>query len=78
MRESAYITEEEKLTNTNVRMGGLERAREMRGVRVRLGDVGDLESGHEVGTGVEVRVGRLAVGGVEGTREVERGGRLYL
>lgn len=76
VRESAYVVDEERFS-VGVQASGLQRAREMRNVRVRLGDVGDIENGFEVGTGVEVRVGRMAIGGEE-ARALEGGGRLYI
>jgi hypothetical protein len=50
----------------------MQRARQMRELRIRLGDVGDVDGGCEIGTGVALRVGRVAIGGVGGVNE--RGG----
>lgn len=58
-------------------MNGLERSRLCRDVRVKLGDVGDMEGGCEVGTGVAVRVGRLGIGGEDVVGELDRR-KLYL
>lgn len=61
-----------------VRMEGLERMKELKDMKVRLGDVGGGE-GWEVGTGVKVGVGRMGVMNWDGREEgkLERG-RLYL
>jgi hypothetical protein len=47
-----------------VTMDGMQRARQMKDLFIRLGDVGDVDGGVEVGTGVALRVGRVAIGGV--------------
>ncbi|KAF4629940.1 hypothetical protein G7Y89_g8204 [Cudoniella acicularis] len=57
VRESQFVT----MPRGGVKMDGLERAREMRDLKVRMGDVGDVGAGWEVGTGVAVSVGQLAV-----------------
>ncbi|EHK97827.1 hypothetical protein M7I_6410 [Glarea lozoyensis 74030] len=69
VRESQFVT----MPRGGVRMDGMTRAKEMRDLKVRLGDVGDVGAGWEIGTGVAVSVGQLAVadwGGVKG----EKGG----
>lgn len=60
-----------------VAMDGLERSRMCQDLRVRLGDVGDVEGGCEVGTGVAVRVGRLGFGSEERVAVLDRR-KLYL
>ncbi|KAG9236367.1 hypothetical protein BJ875DRAFT_372328 [Amylocarpus encephaloides] len=77
VRESQFVT----MPRGGVRMDGGQRAREMRDLKVRLGDVGDVGQGWEVGTGVSLSVGQLAVMDWSGARS-ERGGvvrgKLYM
>ena len=62
-----------------VTLSGWERSRSMKRLRVRIGDLGAVDGGHEVGTGVAIRVGRIGVGvGCEGEVERLRGDRLYI
>ncbi len=72
-RESPYV----EFPNGGVAMDGLERSRTCQDLRLRLGDVGDVEGGFEVGTGVAVRVGRLGVGSEESVAVLDRR-KLYL
>ncbi|KAH6680254.1 hypothetical protein B0J14DRAFT_260921, partial [Halenospora varia] len=58
IRESQFVS----MPRGGVKMGGMQRTREMRDLKVRLGDVGDVGAGWEVGTGVAVSVGQMAVG----------------
>jgi hypothetical protein len=77
VRESQFVT----MPRGGVRMDGLTRAKEMRDLKVRLGDVGDVGAGWEIGTGVAVSVGQLAVadwGGVKGERGGVVKGKLYM
>jgi hypothetical protein len=67
-RESQFVD----TPNGGVTLDGMQRARQMRELRIRLGDVGDVDGGFEIGTGVALRVGRVAIGGVGGVNE--RGG----
>jgi hypothetical protein len=60
-----------------VNMDGLERTRGLRKLRVRLGDVGDIEGGVEIGTGVALIVGQLAVGEEGTARRIDRR-KLYI
>lgn len=60
-----------------VGMDSLERSRVCRDVRVKLGDLGDVDGGCEVGTGVAVRVGRLGIGSEEMVGGLDRR-KLYL
>jgi hypothetical protein len=60
-----------------VNMDGLERTRGLRNLRVRLGDVGDVERGFEIGTGVALSVGQMAVGEEGATKKIERK-KLYI
>lgn len=72
-RESQYVT----FPAGGVGMDGLKRSRLCRNVRIKLGDVGDVEGGCEVGTGVAVRVGRLGIGSEDVVGELDRR-KLYL
>lgn len=58
-------------------MDGFERTRSFKEMRIRFGDQGDIEAGLEVGTGVALAIGVLALGVEEGTRPVD-GRKLYL
>ena len=60
-----------------VNMDGIERTRGLRKLRVRLGDVGNVEGGVEIGTGVAIMVGQLAVG-EEGTSRSIDERKLYI
>lgn len=72
-RESQYVT----FPAGGVGMDGLKRSRLCRNVRIKLGDMGDVEGGCEVGTGVAVRVGRLGIGSEDVVGELDRR-KLYL
>jgi hypothetical protein len=77
LRESQFSS----MPRGGVRLTGLARSRECRGLKVRLGDVGDVGAGWTVGTGVALPVGRVAMGDWdEGQWGVERvkSGKLYL
>jgi hypothetical protein len=56
---------------------GMERARGERKLRIKLGDVGDASRGLEIGTGVELSVGHMAVGEEVVTKGLD-GRRLYI
>ncbi|TVY50404.1 hypothetical protein LCER1_G008996 [Lachnellula cervina] len=77
LRESQFSS----MPRGGVRLTGLARSRDCKGLKVRLGDVGDVGAGWMVGTGVSLPVGRLAVGDWDerdwGVERV-RGGKLYL
>lgn len=60
-----------------VNMDGLQRTHDLRNLRVRLGDVGDIDRGFEIGTGVALTVGQLAIGEEGGTKKIDRG-KLYV
>ncbi|KAH7342643.1 hypothetical protein BKA65DRAFT_552257 [Rhexocercosporidium sp. MPI-PUGE-AT-0058] len=72
-RESGYVS----FPTGGVGRDGLERSRLCQDVRVKLGDLGDVEGGHAVGTGVAVRVGRLGIGSEEMVLGLDRR-KLYL
>lgn len=46
-------------------------------MRIKLGDVGDVDGGYSIGTGVALTVGMLGVGDEKGTRGLDRR-KLYL
>lgn len=73
VRESQYGG----MPKGGVNMDGLERTRGLRNLRVRLGDVGDVERGFEIGTGVALSVGQMAVGEEGATKKIERK-KLYI
>ncbi|TVY88600.1 hypothetical protein LAWI1_G007996 [Lachnellula willkommii] len=77
LRESQFSS----MNRGGVRLAGLARSRDCKGLKVRLGDVGDVGAGWMVGTGVSVPVGRLAVGDWDerdwGVERV-KGGKMYL
>jgi len=60
-------------------IGGMERSRRLRDLKIRLGDVGDGGEGFEIGVGAQLSVGRVGIGGVgtEGVGGLERG-KLYV
>ncbi|KAG4438755.1 hypothetical protein IFR05_005783 [Cadophora sp. M221] len=60
-RESQYVS----FPGGGVGIDGFERSRLCQDVRIKLGDLGDVEGGCEIGTGVAVRVGRLGIGSEE-------------
>ncbi|PVH89539.1 hypothetical protein DL98DRAFT_647287 [Cadophora sp. DSE1049] len=72
-RESQYVS----FPAGGVGMDGLKRSRLCQDVRVKLGDLGDVEGGCEVGTGVAVRVGRLGIGNEDVVVGLDRR-KLYL
>jgi hypothetical protein len=77
VRESQFVT----MPRGGVKMDGMTRAKEMRDLKVRLGDVGDVGAGWEIGTGVALSVGQLAVsdwGGVKGEKGGVVKGKLYM
>ncbi|KAH7419391.1 hypothetical protein BKA64DRAFT_15773 [Cadophora sp. MPI-SDFR-AT-0126] len=72
-RESQYVS----FPAGGVGMDGLERSRMCQDVRIKLGDLGDVEGGFEVGTGVALKVGRLGIGREEMVIGLDRR-KLYL
>ena len=72
-RESQYVT----FPNGGVGLDGMQRTRVCRGMRVRLGDVGDADRGFSIGTGVALTVGMMALGNEGATRALS-GRKLYL
>jgi hypothetical protein len=58
-------------------LDGFQRTRGCRNLRVRLGDVGDGGRGFEIGTGVALSVGRLAIGQEGATKGLD-GRKLYI
>jgi hypothetical protein len=66
-----------------VRLSGMQKTRRLKGLRIRLGDVGDVRDGWEIGVGAQLSVGRIGLGVVRGRgkAEVVRGlvkGKLYV
>jgi hypothetical protein len=49
----------------------------LRNLRVKLGDVGDVDRGFEIGTGVALTVGQLAIGEEGATKKIDRR-KLYI
>ncbi|CZR66059.1 uncharacterized protein PAC_15960 [Phialocephala subalpina] len=79
LRDSPHLF----LPTGGLAVSGSARAREISHVRVRLGDVGDVDGGLEVGVGAAVSVGRVGIGlgGMEDGRGGIRGldrRKLYL
>ncbi|KAE9370142.1 hypothetical protein N431DRAFT_492303 [Stipitochalara longipes BDJ] len=72
-RESRYVT----FPDGGVGLDGMQRSRMCATKRVRLGDVGDVDGGWSIGTGVALTVGRFALGDEGKTRGVD-GRKLYL
>ena len=74
-RESGFVG----LPRGGAAVDGMQRTRGFRNVRVRLGDVGDLDAGYplDTGIGVALSVGQLAMGDLERTRRVDNS-KLYL
>jgi hypothetical protein len=72
-RESQYVT----FPNGGVGLDGMQRTRVCRDMRVRLGDVGNVDGGFSIGTGVALSVGMMALGN-EGTTRSLSGRKLYL
>jgi len=72
-RESRYVT----FPNGGVGLDGMQRTRVCREMRVRLGDVGDVDGGYSIGTGVALTVGTMALGNEGATRGLS-GRKLYL
>ncbi|KAL2075493.1 hypothetical protein VTL71DRAFT_436 [Oculimacula yallundae] len=60
-----------------VGMDGLSRSRFCQDMRIRIGDLGDVEGGYAVGTGVVIRVGRLGIGSQDTVVGLDRR-KLYL
>lgn len=54
-----------------VAMGGLERTRRLKDLKVRLGDVGDVRDGFQIGVGAHLNVGQMGVGAVRGKGAAE-------
>ncbi|KAG0649050.1 hypothetical protein D0Z07_4744 [Hyphodiscus hymeniophilus] len=72
-RESQYAG----VPRGGVGMDGIQRTRGLRSIRIRLGDVGDAERGVEIGTGVALSVGVLAIGEEGSTKRID-GRKLYI
>lgn len=72
-RESRYV----EFPDGGVGLDGLQRSRMCAERRVRLGDVGDVDGGWSIGTGVALTVGRLALGDEAKTRALDAR-KLYL
>ncbi|KAK0128489.1 hypothetical protein ONS95_000461 [Cadophora gregata] len=72
-RESQYVS----FPAGGVGLDGLERSRLCQNLRIKLGDLGDVEGGCEVGTGVAVSVGSLGIGNEEMVIELDKR-KLYL
>lgn len=72
-RESKFVT----FPDGGVGLDGMQRSRMCASKRVRLGDVGDVDGGWSIGTGVALTVGRFALGDEGKTRGVD-GRKLYL
>jgi hypothetical protein len=72
-RESRYV----EFPDGGVGLDGMQRSRMCAERRVRLGDVGDVDGGWSIGTGVALTVGRFALGDEVKTRGVD-GRKLYL
>jgi hypothetical protein len=72
-RESQYV----EFPDGGVGLDGMQRSRMCTERRVRLGDVGDVDGGWSIGTGVALTVGRFALGDEVKTRGVD-GRKLYL
>jgi hypothetical protein len=72
-RESRHV----EFPDGGVGLDGLQRSRMCAERRVRLGDVGDVDGGWSIGTGVALTVGRFALGDEGKTRGVD-GRKLYL
>lgn len=72
-RESRYV----EFPDGGVGLDGMQRSRMCAERRVRLGDVGDVDGGWSIGTGVALTVGRYALGDEKKTRGVD-GRKLYL
>lgn len=73
VRESEYGG----MPKGEVNLDGVEMARKLRNLRVRLGDVGDIDRGFEIGTGVALTVGQLAIGEEGATKKIDRR-KLYI
>ncbi|KAE8446296.1 hypothetical protein EG329_012382 [Mollisiaceae sp. DMI_Dod_QoI] len=77
LRDSPHLS----LPTGGIGVNGLKRAREVGEMRVRLGDVGDVDGGYEIGVGAAVSVGRIGLGmvghEVGGVRGLDRR-KLYL
>ncbi|KUJ21601.1 uncharacterized protein LY89DRAFT_778016 [Mollisia scopiformis] len=79
LRDSPHLP----LPAGGVSISGFRRAREVGGMRVRLGDVGNVDGGYEIGVGAAVVVGRVGLGllgekdGRGGVRGLDRR-KLYL
>lgn len=73
VRESQYVN----FLPGGASLDGVQRSRDMRGFRIKLGDQGDVEGGFSVGTGVSLDVGVLAMGEERGTKGLDRR-KLYL
>jgi hypothetical protein len=72
-RESQYIN----VPPGGASLDGMQRSRDLKSMRIKLGDQGDVEGGFSVGTGVSLDVGVLALGEEEATRGLDRR-KLYL
>lgn len=77
-RESPHVNNiSQRRGHVGVGMHGLERSRKWSDIKVRLGDIGDVDGGWEIGTGVALTVGRMAIGDKGSTKRLDRR-KLYL
>jgi len=72
-RESRYV----EFPDGGVGLDGIQRSRMCAARRVRLGDVGDVDGGWSIGTGVALKVGRFGLGDDVKTKGLD-GRKLYL
>lgn len=72
-RESRYV----EFPNGGVGLDGMQWSRMCAARRVRLGDVGDVDGGWSIGTGVALKVGRFGLGDYLKTKGLD-GRKLYL
>jgi hypothetical protein len=79
LRDSPHIP----LPSGGIQVSGLKRAREVGDMRIRLGDVENVDGGYEIGVGAAVMVGKVGIGlvgekdGRVGVRPLD-GRRMYL
>jgi len=77
-RESPHVNNlSHRAGHVGVSTHGLDRSRKWREMKVRLGDVGDVDGGWEIGTGVALAVGKMAFGDKGSTKRLDRR-KLYL
>jgi hypothetical protein len=70
-RESAAV----EMPSGGVRLSGMQKTRRLKGLRIRLDDVGDVRDGWEIGVGAQLSMSKLGVGVLRGrgNAEVVRG-----